>query len=536
MARAFDSVWIDGLFFRIHALGIRGKTRRLLYKTYMGFKCRVRIHDKVSSFYEMRCGIHQGGYLSLLKYIAFINTLIETPKQSDLCATIYDLKVSPLGYADDIASASTSKNRVDAVLKIVYEHSRKWRYDFNAKKSAILVYGESSNEGKTNSRERMYRLGPDRVLEKSLYDHVGLKCCVYKTYIERTTDKITKGRKALNAASGLGLKPGGLSMRACSLLFWSLIVPIITFSCELWVLKEQDLEIIDKFQRYAGRRVQRFPSFSPNETSYAALGWLRLENFIYVKKMLFVRTVLVLEDCSIYKTVFIKRTLEFVKNIPENILNKYDSPVYDILKVTIIYGLLDDIMHMIAGTRVYDKITWRNKVWKIAWEIDENDWRMKTLYFKSIRTLKEVSGTVGYSVWWRLSDDQPERVKQCEDMIKLLCGASRLKCDDPRLKRTANVYKMCESCNMYEIEDAKHVIMHCTRVNELRSEMYDYINAIIGDKGKTIIDRSENTLYTLLGRQCKEVDERANREFNVIASTYISKMYRLIVKDRKGIG
>ena len=121
-------------------------------------------------------------------------------------------------------------------------------------------------------------------------------------------------------------------------------------------------------------------------------------------------------------------------------------------------------------------------------------------------------------------------------MIKLICGASRLKCDDPRLKRAANVYKMCESCNMYEIEDTKHVILHCTRVNELRSEMYDCINAMNGDKGKTIIDRSENTYYTLLGRQCKEVDERANREFNVIASTYISKMYRLIVKDRKGIG
>ena len=363
VARAFDSIWIDGLFFQLYALGIRGKTWRLLYKTYIGFKCSVRIHDKVSKQYDMRCGIHQGGYLSLIKYIAFINSLIETLEQSCLCATIYGLKVSPLGYADDIPSASTSKNRVDAVLKIGYNHSRKWRYEFNAIKSAILVYWESCREGKLNSVVRMYRLGTDRVTERSSYDHVGLKCCVYKNYEERTRDKITKGRKALNAAAGLGLKPGGLSMRACSLLFWSLIVPIITFSCGLWVLKEQDLEIIDKFQRYTGRRVQRLPSFSPNETSYAALGWLRLENFIYVKKMLFVRTVMVLDDHSIYKNVFIKRTLEFMENVTQNLSNIHDSPVFDILKVALIYGLLDDIMHMIAGTRVYDKITWRNKVW-----------------------------------------------------------------------------------------------------------------------------------------------------------------------------
>ena len=296
VARAFDSVWIDGLFFRIHALGISGSTWRLLYKTYIGFKCRVRIYDKMSNEYEMKCGIHQGGYLSLLKYIAFINTLIERLEESNLCATIYGLSVSPLGYADDIASASTSKSKVDAVLKIVFEHSRKWRYDFNAGKSAILVYGESTKEGKVNANERIYRLGPDQVKERASYDHVGLKCCVYNCYVERTEDKIKKGRKALNAASGLGLKPGGLSMKACSLLFWSLIVPIVTFSSELWVLKDRDLEVIDKFQRYAGRRVQRFPLFSPNETSFAPLGWMRLENFIYVKKMLFVRSILVLTE------------------------------------------------------------------------------------------------------------------------------------------------------------------------------------------------------------------------------------------------
>ena len=170
-------------------------------------------------------------------------------------------------------------------------------------------------------------------------------------------------------------------MRACSLLFWSLIVPIVTFSCELWVLKEQDLEIIDKFQRYAGRRVQRLPSFSPNETSYAALGWLRLENFIYVKKMLFVRTIMVLDDHSIYKNVFIKRTLIFMENVTDNLLNVHDSPVFDILKVALIYGLLDDILHMVSGTRVYDKITWRNKVWKIAWEREHREdrrcWRTR---------------------------------------------------------------------------------------------------------------------------------------------------------------
>ena len=490
----------------------------------------------MSNEYEMKCGIHQGGYLSLVKYIAFINTLIECLEESNLCATIFGLNVSPVGYADDIASASTSKNKVDAVLKIVFDHSRKWRYDFNAKESAILVYGETAKEGNLNAKDRMYRLGPDRVMERTSYDHVGLKCCVFNNYSERTEEKVKKGRKALNAASGLGLKPGGLSMKACSLLFWSLIVPIVTFAAELWVLKDQDMEIIDKFQRYAGRRVQRLPPFSPNETSYAPLGWMRLENFIYVKKMLFVRTILVLNEDSLYRVIFVKRTIKFMENITEGVLNRHDSPVFDLLKVALMFELVDDIMHMIAGTRFYEKSVWKNKVWSIAWGIEDQDWRLKISYFKSIKTLHEVSGEVRYSVWWRLSDDHPEKVKQCEDLVRLICGASRLKCDDPRLKNAFRVERMCEACNEYAIEDAKHVILYCPFLNHIRNEMYAMINALPNDSGQYILNNMDNLFYTLVGKRCRGIDDRTYRSFNMITSEYVSRMYRTIVRNRQGIG
>ena len=32
-----------------------------MYWTYVDFKCCVRIHDKISNWYPMLCGIHQGG-------------------------------------------------------------------------------------------------------------------------------------------------------------------------------------------------------------------------------------------------------------------------------------------------------------------------------------------------------------------------------------------------------------------------------------------------------------------------------------------
>ena len=108
VSKAFDGVWVGGLFFRLRELGVRGKTWRILYKTYVDFKCRVRIQNQMSDWYPINCGIHQGGYLSLILYTAFINSLISELEASNLCCVIYGIGVSPLGYADDIATASTT--------------------------------------------------------------------------------------------------------------------------------------------------------------------------------------------------------------------------------------------------------------------------------------------------------------------------------------------------------------------------------------------------------------------------------------------
>ena len=143
IAKAFDGVWIDGLFFRLHEIGVVGKTWRLLYKTYMGFKCRLRIQNLHSNWYNMECGIHQGGFFSLMKYTAFINSLLTELEDSKLCCTIERIKTSPLGYADDVASASTFKCNLDSVMNLVHKHCNRWRYQLNANKCAVLVYGES---------------------------------------------------------------------------------------------------------------------------------------------------------------------------------------------------------------------------------------------------------------------------------------------------------------------------------------------------------------------------------------------------------
>ena len=174
VAKAFDSCWIDGLFYQLWEVGVRGRTWRVLYRCYLDFWCVAKVQGHVSGWYQLKCGIHQGGYMSLIKYTLFIDSLIVILRESGLCCSIGRIPSSPVGYADDLAACCISERKLDGALKVVYQHGCKWHYTYNAMKSGIMVYGETPRANKHNSEVRVFKLGSDQVRERTSYDHVGV--------------------------------------------------------------------------------------------------------------------------------------------------------------------------------------------------------------------------------------------------------------------------------------------------------------------------------------------------------------------------
>ena len=51
VAKAYDTIWINGLFYQLFKLGITGRTWRMLRKSYENFLCRVRVMGHFSEWY-----------------------------------------------------------------------------------------------------------------------------------------------------------------------------------------------------------------------------------------------------------------------------------------------------------------------------------------------------------------------------------------------------------------------------------------------------------------------------------------------------
>ena len=227
-----------------------------------------------------------------------------------------------------------------------------------------MVYGENRAEFKKGTKYRNFKIGSDKVKESTEYDHVGIKNCLFNNFMPRTEDRIRKGRRAFNAITCVGIRKRGLSMKVCARLFWSIIVPILTYGSEIWVLRGDETEALRKFQRYVGRRCQRFNLKSPNYSAYIPLGWISIDRYIQVKKLLFLRTITVMDENSVCKRILQARANEYGMNMVKSRINENSSPVFDLLNNCADAGMIDICMNMIMNGHIYSKELWKRMVWE----------------------------------------------------------------------------------------------------------------------------------------------------------------------------
>ena len=536
VSKAFDTVWINGLFYKMYDMGIRGKLWRLLYRCYVNFMCRVKIKDRYSNWFNMQCGIHQGGFLSLIKYIAFINQLITELSDSGYCCKIGALKSTPPGYADDIATVCLTKLKMDKSLQIVENYGKKWRFKFNAKKSAIMVYGENEKTNLLNSNHRVFKLGESRVKETKSYDHVGIKSCLYENN-DRVNEKIVKARRAFNACSGIGIRKNGLTMKSCNIIFWGIIIPILTFGSEVWCLSDSDYENLCSFQRQIGRRIQRFPSRSPNSSSFFGLGWVRVTTYILVKKLLFAMSILRLDQNNVVRKIFVMKSLIYNDNRLNCQVNQNHSPTYDILNHIAKAGLYNTFIDIVMCAKpLVSKAAWSRIAWSKAWEMEDLFWQSTMVLNRKNDMLMRVSTETRYLTWWELSDSFPWAIKICENISRLVCRASKLKSDDLRLKGLLPSHKTCTYCDQYITENLFHVVMQCPIYEADRDLMIRSIMDLDPIIKRSFEEKPHEVFNWLIGKDIPAVDRKVLYNMWLISGKSIDKRYSLICKDREGVG
>ena len=253
--KAFPTVWLDGLFYKLWEKGVRGKMFRVLYNLYQGARRVVSHEGCVTESFSCDLGLHEGDVISPTLYLFFIDDLLREVHAKHPGITLLGPSDEAAGQvvaamqADDFVAVCGSLSEVQAVAATVYEYSCKWRFKLNSSKSAvmhILPGRQRSQRSQLVDSGIIWNDVPVPVVSE--YCYLGLwfnDACNWSTHFDKMLDKVQRVKAGLMPI----WKSRHISVEVKRIVLLTCIRPVVEYGSEVWFPSTaRQLQQIDQVQ------------------------------------------------------------------------------------------------------------------------------------------------------------------------------------------------------------------------------------------------------------------------------------------------
>lgn len=494
-AKAFDTVWINGMLYQLYNTGIDGKLWRILKGFYEHFKCTIRIGPHFSRWFRALQGVHQGALWSMHMYEVMHNDSLKMLQSCGKGCRIDEITVCAPAFADDIAISALYKPSLQKMFDMAYQYSRKWRFNFNASKTVVVVFGKDTSPTiPLTIGDKAVKVAPSDV-------HMGV--VLTPSDAERSAhmkDKVQVAKRDLHAILSLGTLRCPVTTKTASHLYWSVCIPRLCHGAEVACLDEESLKDIEQYHGYAAKQIQGLPTQTANGAVLAPLGWLCLRSHVDLMMMTFLWKMLCLPVSCIYKQITLHRLWHHLFN-PDQ---QHYGPLWHMLAAFERYGLLDLVRSAVTSGEPQPlsivKPVLRDQVKKV--ELDRFSATM--MLYKRLPVFKQCITSIDMWPWWcYIHYCCPQDQKLGRLLARILFHETCLLGDCDRFSHTGN---LCKLCNMYVKEDITHLLFDCPYFEISRFLLWQIVLVNAPDAMSNELNRMDSRTrceFLLSGFRCK---------------------------------
>ena len=190
---------------------------------------------------------------------------------------------------------------------------------------------------------------------------------------------------------------------------------------------------------------------------------------------------------------------------------------------------------MVERGQYYTKQAWKTMVWDRGWSLEDTTWSLDARLHKELDLFMRVNQETHYLTWWTLSNMYPGMIQVCENLSRILCCSSLLKCDDIRLKGLPPGNRVCSLCDMYVLENAYHIIMQCPGTQILRNFMIEELESY-QDIRDVFNSSPDSVMLICLGKCPNGFLDHTMTKLWCISGRHIDGIYRYVINQRMGVG
>ena len=230
--KAYDTVWREKAYVEMHDAGINGKLWRQLQVMHCGLTRRVMHPLGLTDPFDVDRGVAQGAVESPWVYSIFIDGLARELKAAGLGIMVAGRRVPLLMYADDVVLLASTPRELKAMNAVVTEFARRNRFEYNGKKSGVMVFNGSAALRKTVSNSS-WTLSGKKVKVVNTYTYLGAvtvsKAGDWRPHV---LDAIGRAKKRSNDLLYMVRYDRGMRPRTAITLWQSLVRPVLEYASE----------------------------------------------------------------------------------------------------------------------------------------------------------------------------------------------------------------------------------------------------------------------------------------------------------------
>jgi hypothetical protein len=518
VAKAFDSVWSDGLLYKLFNMGLEGRLWRLLRKSYTGFTCEVFVNKTKSSPFLLERGVHQGAPLSMRLYQTFNNDLLDLLGQSRASVGIAELNTGTPAFADDVAMVALFKLCMNILLRIAFGHSRTWRYDFNARKSLAICFG------KDEAVNQRLHLGDEEIPVSAATCHMGVPLCPTKPQLKnelvKRCEKVKRETRVM-MSMGSALQPVPPSVG--SKMYRSVCLPKLVYGLEACSMDTACINELEKANRCCAKAIQGLPPQTPNPVATATRGWLSVEGMIHLAKMVLLYRWLSMPGMNIFKRTAIMRLTQCIYS---NGNQATGSPLcesfYYSFYLYIKYGMEHHIKNVLDRGMKLPLTTLKRVLREAVQTEDWVRWEASRRMYPSLSVFRLCFEEIELCVWWRVSYCLPHLTKATVTIVRLMCGQHCLASN-----HGTGGSSLCAHCESYEVESVSHLLFTCNAWAPVRGHLLETVLSsmpVAMSNDVVAMNAADRTSFILSGFHARYTPEWL--DLYQATATFVNQMYR----------
>jgi hypothetical protein len=223
VAKAFDTVWHDGLVYKLHAAGVPLAMVRLLTSFLNRRVFHAKIGQVLSTQREIQAGVPQGSVLSPTLYAIFT---ADIPKPDNTKIAL---------YADDTAilvrswSPRIISRDLQGAVESLESWFRTWRIDVNPEKSNAILF--TKRHFRPVGEVAMF----NRVIPwTTVVKYLGVKFDNHLTFIPQVEHAKTRGLILRGQLNSLVCRQSKLSIKNKITIYRQIVRPAMTYGFVVW--------------------------------------------------------------------------------------------------------------------------------------------------------------------------------------------------------------------------------------------------------------------------------------------------------------